>query len=139
DLDPHLVVEILAQSLDTKASAEMRWTPLEAARLEKLATAKKPVEEVARNYDMMQRLASQYFFGGLEGLKFSKAEEAALCAVGAQMLSLEAAEKTAGRGQTPGDRRNDVASRLRSVSKEIAFHLGALDMECLLTVAPREQ
>ncbi|CAJ1429295.1 unnamed protein product, partial [Effrenium voratum] len=79
DLDPHLVVEILAQSLDTKASAEMRWTPLEAARLEKLATAKKPVEEVARNYDMMQRLASQYFFGGLEGLKFSKAEEAALC------------------------------------------------------------
>lgn len=33
DLDPHLVVEILAQSLDTKASAEMRWTPLEAARL----------------------------------------------------------------------------------------------------------
>lgn len=69
--------------------------------------------------DMFNCLASAYFFGFLEGLHFSKSEEAALCAVGAQMLSLEEAAERLGRGSKPGDRQNDVAARLRMVAKEM--------------------
>ena len=68
---------------------------------------------------MFNCLASAYFFGFLEGLHFSKSEEAALCAVGAQMLSLEEAAERLGRGSKPGDRQNDVAARLRMVAKEM--------------------
>eukprot|EP00434_Breviolum_minutum_P019918 symbB.v1.2.017573.t1/scaffold1369.1/size123032/6 len=135
ELDPSLVVEILSSS-PARSGSIWQASPLEASRLENLATARKPVEEVARNYDMFNCLASAYFFGFLEGLHFSKSEEAALCAVGAQMLSLEEAAERLGRGSKPGDRQNDVAARLRM---EISLHIGAIDMECLLTIAPREQ
>eukprot|EP00435_Cladocopium_sp_Y103_P060292 s244_g22.t1 len=139
DLDPCLVVEILASSTPPKSERPWRASSLEAARLEQLARARRPVEEVARNYDMFHCLASAYFLGSLEGMSFPKAEEAALCAVGAQTLSLEVAAERLGRGSKAGDRQNDVAARLRSVAKEVALHIGALDVECLLTIAPREQ
>ncbi|CAK9093151.1 unnamed protein product [Durusdinium trenchii] len=137
-LDPMLVVEILALC-PAANSGTWQASSLEASKLEKLATARKPVEEVARNYDVFACLASAYFFGCLAGLRFSKTEEAALCAIGGQMLSLAEAAERLGRGAQPGDRQNDVAARLRTVAKEISLHIGALDVECLLTIAPREQ
>lgn len=88
--------------------------------------------------DMFNCLASAYFCGFLEGLHFSKSEEAALCAVGAQMLSLEEAAERLGRGSKPGDRQNDVAARLRMVAKEMwkwhEFLGGVQGHDCVLNI-----
>ncbi|CAE7287464.1 tmcA [Symbiodinium natans] len=108
DLDTQLVLDILTES----GPAGDAWHPpaLEAARLEKFAAARKPVEEAARIYDIFPRLASAYFVGGLKALD----------------LSGHRAEV-----QPPGS----VSPTL----KELSLHIGAVDVECLLTVAPREQ
>ncbi|OLP97760.1 N-acetyltransferase 10-like [Symbiodinium microadriaticum] len=137
ELDTQLVMDILLES----RPAGDAWNPLalEAARLEKFATSRKPVEEAARIYDIFPRLASAYFCGGLGAVRLPRPEASTLCAMGGQLLTLEEAAARLGRGTAPGDRANDLAARLRSAVKEISLHIGSVEVECLLTVAPREQ
>eukprot|EP00931_Biecheleriopsis_adriatica_P093435 TRINITY_DN67194_c0_g1_i1.p1 TRINITY_DN67194_c0_g1~~TRINITY_DN67194_c0_g1_i1.p1 ORF type:complete len:464 (-),score=115.86 TRINITY_DN67194_c0_g1_i1:24-1379(-) len=106
-----------------------RWRPSEAsaAQLMRLATSRDPLPGLAHSGELLQLLAEAYFEGRLAPLKFSRADEEVLLALGGRCFSAELAGKELDLSA------NLVALGAKRIASEATRRLGlGLNKEVLL-------